>query len=104
MTMLHAMGLTIQEVKHLLVAGGFGTYLDIEKAVLIGLLPGLPVERFSFVGNASLRGARRTLLCGEYLNKTFEISRAMRMALANETHREALNEGWRAILGSMGDR
>ena len=28
--------------------------------------------------------------------------RAMRMALANETHKEALNEGWRAILGSMG--
>jgi len=28
--------------------------------------------------------------------------RAMRMALANETHKEALDEGWRAILGSMG--
>ena len=27
--------------------------------------------------------------------------RAMRMALANETHKEALNEGWRAILEGM---
>jgi len=30
--------------------------------------------------------------------------RAMRMALANETHKDALDEGWRAILGSMGDQ
>ncbi len=76
-TMIHAMGLTLQEVGRVLVAGGFGTYLDIEKAVLIGLLPDLPLDRFRFVGNSSLKGARRTLLCGNYLNKALEISRAM---------------------------
>jgi len=51
--------------------------LDIEKAVLIGLLPDLPLDRFRFVGNSSLKGARRTLLCGNYLNRACEISRAM---------------------------
>lgn len=30
--------------------------------------------------------------------------RAMRMALVNETHQQALDEGWRAILGGMADR
>jgi enoyl-CoA hydratase/carnithine racemase len=30
--------------------------------------------------------------------------RAMRMTLANEVHRDAVNEGWKAILGSMADQ
>ena len=30
--------------------------------------------------------------------------RAMRMTLANEIHKDALNEGWRAILGGMADQ
>lgn len=30
--------------------------------------------------------------------------RAMRTALVNETHQKAMDEGWRAILGAMGDR
>jgi len=77
MTMVHTMGLSIQEVARVLVAGGFGTYLDIEKAVLIGLLPDLPLDRFRFVGNSSLKGARRVLLCGNYRNKALTISRAM---------------------------
>ncbi len=76
-TMLNATGIPFDEIQHVLVAGGFGTFLDIEKAILIGLLPDLPLERFRFVGNSSLKGARRVLLCREFLEKSRQISQAM---------------------------
>jgi uncharacterized 2Fe-2S/4Fe-4S cluster protein (DUF4445 family) len=44
------------------VAGAFGTFLDMRNAFKIGLLPNLPNARYSQVGNAALVGARRALL------------------------------------------
>jgi len=44
------------------VAGGFGNYLNVHKAIRIGLLPDLPIERFQFIGNGSLQGAKMALL------------------------------------------
>jgi uncharacterized 2Fe-2S/4Fe-4S cluster protein (DUF4445 family) len=44
------------------VAGGFGRFLDIQKSIFIGLLPDLPLERFKYLGNSSLAGARAMLL------------------------------------------
>jgi len=77
MTMLKATGLSADQLDRILVAGGFGTYLDIEKAVLIGLLPDVSLDRFRFVGNSSLKGARRALLCRHYLEKARAIARGM---------------------------
>ena len=51
------------------IAGGFGNYIGIENAVLIGLLPDLPRDRFEFIGNGALAGAVQTLLSAE---KRFE--------------------------------
>lgn len=77
MTMLRATDVSVDQIGRVLVAGGFGTYLDIEKAILIGLLPDLPLDRFRFVGNSSLKGSRRALLCGHYLQKARTIARSM---------------------------
>jgi uncharacterized 2Fe-2S/4Fe-4S cluster protein (DUF4445 family) len=49
-------------VDEVIVAGAFGTYLDIESAVRIGMFPNLPAERFRQVGNAAGAGARQMLL------------------------------------------
>jgi len=76
-TLLHTTGPQIDQIQRIFVAGGFGTYLSIEKAILIGLLPDLPPDRFRFVGNSSLKGARRALLCRNYLNKSRAISNSM---------------------------
>jgi uncharacterized 2Fe-2S/4Fe-4S cluster protein (DUF4445 family) len=59
--------LEIEEVQigRVLVAGGFGNHLNIRDAVAIGLLPDLPAERFSFIGNAAVKGARLGLLSRE---------------------------------------
>lgn len=61
LTLAEAVGLTIWDIERVLIAGAFGSFLDIEKAVIIGLLPDLPRDRFYFVGNGSLRGAKAAI-------------------------------------------
>ncbi len=70
-------GISFDQIEKLYVAGGFGNYLNIEKAIGIGLLPDIPREKIEFVGNTSLAGARICLLSEKALEKAFIISRAM---------------------------
>lgn len=59
-----------------LVAGGFGSYIRRENAVRIGLLPAeLAPEKVHFVGNASLCGARWTLLSTAARKRAEKIAR-----------------------------
>ena len=64
-SMLHAVQLTEDMIDCVLIAGGFGNYLNIRDAVTIGLLPDLPAERYKFIGNSSLKGARIALISQE---------------------------------------
>ena len=57
-----ATGLDFREIDCIYIAGGFGNYLDREKAIAIGLIPDLPVEKIRFVGNTSILGADLGLL------------------------------------------
>jgi len=54
--------LEFSAISKIFIAGGFGTYLDIDKAVNIGLLPDLERSKFVFIGNSSLAGSRQILL------------------------------------------
>lgn len=76
-TLLKKLNLKFEDVRRFYIAGGFGTYLDIEKAVTIGLLPDLERQRFTFIGNSSLVGAREILLSYEAFEKAEEIARTM---------------------------
>ncbi len=73
--LIRHMKLDFKEVKKIFIAGGFGTYLDVDNAVNIGLLPDVERKRFIFVGNSSLAGARQMLLSYEALEKAAEIAR-----------------------------
>jgi uncharacterized 2Fe-2S/4Fe-4S cluster protein (DUF4445 family) len=55
-------GVSLDTVEELLIGGSFGKYINVEKAVEIGLLPDLPWERFKFLGNTSVKGAYFALL------------------------------------------
>ncbi len=57
-----AEGLAESEIEQVIVAGAFGTFIDIRSAITIGMLPDLPLERFSQVGNAAGTGARLALV------------------------------------------
>jgi uncharacterized 2Fe-2S/4Fe-4S cluster protein (DUF4445 family) len=61
-TLFDKLGLSTSDIGRLLLAGGFGNYLDPHNAVTIGLLPDIPQERIHFLGNTAFAGARRALL------------------------------------------
>lgn len=75
--LLEEMGLGLENINHVFVSGGFGTYLDVEKSVLIGLLPDIPREKFSFIGNSSITGAKMCILSKEARQKAIEIANEM---------------------------
>lgn len=60
--LLKSLKLDFSDVRQVHVAGGFGNYIDTERAIVIGLLPDVPFDRFNFIGNGALAGARLALL------------------------------------------
>jgi uncharacterized 2Fe-2S/4Fe-4S cluster protein (DUF4445 family) len=56
-------GLAITDVERVLIGGGFGKHVDVEKAIQIGLLPDMPWDRFTYLGNTSIQGAYLALTC-----------------------------------------
>ena len=57
-----SVGVPLELVEQVLIGGSFGKYINVEKAVQIGLLPDMPWERFQFLGNTSIKGAYYSLL------------------------------------------
>jgi uncharacterized 2Fe-2S/4Fe-4S cluster protein (DUF4445 family) len=60
--LLDEAGVVLDEVERVVVAGAFGTYLDVGSARAIGMFPPLPLNRFDQVGNAAGIGAKLALL------------------------------------------
>jgi uncharacterized 2Fe-2S/4Fe-4S cluster protein (DUF4445 family) len=60
--LLNEAGLTYEGIDEFIVAGAFGTYLDLGSAVKVGMFPPLPKERYHQVGNAAGAGARQMLI------------------------------------------
>lgn len=60
--LLEASGLPYSAVSEFIIAGAFGTYLDIESALRVGMFPPIPPERFQQVGNAAGMGAKQLLI------------------------------------------
>lgn len=61
-TLLKEVGLEMENIERIILAGGFGSYVDLEKAMTIGLLPELDANKVLFIGNGSLLGARMSAL------------------------------------------
>jgi len=72
--LLKESGFEKSDIKHVFIAGGLGTALDIRSAVNIGLLPDLPEKNFVFLGNTSVAGARICLLSSEAMDKSEAIA------------------------------
>ena len=75
--LLKEVGLSLDIVERVYIAGGFGNYLDIDKAIMIGMLPDLPEEKFSFIGNTSIAGAYLCLLSQNMRQEAEEIAKKM---------------------------
>ena len=75
--LLDAVSLDFNDLEKVYIAGGFGNYLDIRNAQVIGLLPPIPYEKFKLLGNASLSGAKSCLLSKVERQKAEDIAHSM---------------------------
>jgi uncharacterized 2Fe-2S/4Fe-4S cluster protein (DUF4445 family) len=72
-----SVGVELAALDRMLIGGAFGQYINIEKAVQIGLLPDLPWEKFHFLGNTALQGALLALLNRDYRAQVTEAAAKM---------------------------
>lgn len=63
--LLEEAGLLPSSVDEFIVAGAFGTYVNVRSAVQVGMFPNLPSGRFRQVGNAAGVGAKRMLVSAQ---------------------------------------
>ncbi len=73
--MLAEVGVGFDDLAAIYVAGGFGRFLNLDKAITIGLLPDLPHETFKFIGNASLMGSYMVVVSQDYRRRQQELAR-----------------------------
>lgn len=72
--LLKEAGITFSELDEFIVAGAFGTYLDIKSTIRTGMFPPLPVSRFRQVGNAAGIGAKQMLVSAGKRREAVEIA------------------------------
>jgi len=60
-TLLDSVGLSFDDLDRVIMAGNFGAYIDLEKAICIGLLPDVDRDKFFYLGNASMLGCQISL-------------------------------------------
>ena len=70
-------GIPLETTDKVLVGGSFGKYINVEKAVQIGLLPDMDWSRFEFLGNTSVKGAYYALLDWRKRERITEIAKRM---------------------------
>jgi uncharacterized 2Fe-2S/4Fe-4S cluster protein (DUF4445 family) len=75
--LLNEVGLSLEIVERVYIAGGFGNYLNVDKAIMIGMVPDLPREKFSFMGNTSIAGAYLCLMSERMRREAEEVASKM---------------------------
>jgi uncharacterized 2Fe-2S/4Fe-4S cluster protein (DUF4445 family) len=75
--LLKSVDMGFADLDQVFVAGGFGNYIEVNNAITIGLLPDIPRDKFSFIGNASLGGARLALMSQSKRDEALEVHRSM---------------------------
>ncbi len=76
-TLLTEVGFTMDAIEKVYIAGGFGNYINVERAIILGMLPDIPEERFVFMGNTSITGAYLCLLSEELRKEAEDIASKM---------------------------
>ena len=76
-TLSRSVNITCADFEQVILAGNFGSSLNIDKAITIGLLPDIPRDRFIFIGNGSLSGARLVNFSQDILKDTAKVARMM---------------------------
>ena len=75
--LLKVMEVSEDDLKELLMCGGFGNYINVENAVKIRLVPDLPMDKITYAGNAALMGAQIALISETERNRASELARSI---------------------------
>jgi uncharacterized 2Fe-2S/4Fe-4S cluster protein (DUF4445 family) len=67
----------LEDIDTIYIAGGFGNFLNVQRAVTIGMLPDVPQAKLQFVGNTSIAGAKTVLLSQKALKTAEQIAGSM---------------------------
>jgi len=84
-TLLEEVGLSLEDIDQIVLAGGFGSYIDLEKAMVIGLLPETDPERITYIGNGSLMGCHMSSLTNRLRKDVVAVTRKMTNFELSET-------------------
>jgi len=84
-TLLEDVGLAMENIDHIILAGGFGSFVDLEKAMTIGLLPEIDPGKVTFIGNGSLMGAKMSSLTNRIRRDVVEVREKMTNFELSET-------------------
>ncbi len=63
------LGIEFSDLEHIYIAGGFGNFIDMDSAIVLGMFPDVPREKFVYLGNASLAGAKAALLSSTFRDR-----------------------------------
>jgi len=77
MSLLEPLGITTADIDNVMIAGGIGSGINIKNAISIGMLPDLPEEKYSYIGNSSLNGAYAMLVVPEGDEVVIDVARSM---------------------------
>lgn len=77
MVLLESMDVSIGDIDEVVVAGGFGHYLDLERVTALGMVPEMDPAKFVFLGNASLTGATLCARSRDMLKQTRHVAEMM---------------------------
>ena len=84
-TLLNEVGLSIGEIEQIILAGGFGSYIDLGRAFTIGFLPEIDTDKVVFIGNGSLMGAKMSALTNTLRQDVVQVVRMMTNFELSET-------------------
>jgi uncharacterized 2Fe-2S/4Fe-4S cluster protein (DUF4445 family) len=84
-TLMDEVGLSISDIDRIVLAGGFGSYVDLEKAMTIGLLPETAPDKITYIGNGSLLGAKMSCLTNRIRKDVVEVLKKMTNFELSET-------------------
>ena len=73
-TLLEEVDLSIYDIKKVYIAGGLGKNLNVQNAIIIGMLPDINLDKYFFLGNTSVTGAYMSILSENKYNQTEEIA------------------------------
>lgn len=88
-----------EEIKEVIIAGAFGSYIDVASAVTIGMLPSLPLNRFKQVGNAAGTGAKMALISKDARGEAQDIAERVKYIELAATSQFALTFAQANYLG-----